>query len=190
MSAKDCEGHFSGGWGAFYSTGHDVDTCNPHLRTYSGRQAEKFFETFKQPHVPPRPGKAPVAPGPDSFVWGIGGTLPHGRRALRPPEAVEMGNSCKKYIPEKPSVETAFSEDLGRKRHVYDAKSGEDRSNARSSSFALEDTLQRKGRVPEEMRSDKRTIHRMAPPGLKGYMGSEYSNDFFRTPLEFVASFL
>jgi len=33
-------------------------------------------------------------------------------------------------------------------------------------------------RVTEEMRSDKRVIHRMAPPGLKGYMGAEYSNDY------------
>ena len=29
------------------------------------------------------------------------------------------------------------------------------------------------------MRCDVRKIHRMAPPGLKGYMGSEYSNEFF-----------
>ncbi|KAL3895962.1 MAG: hypothetical protein SGPRY_013384 [Prymnesium sp.] len=40
--------------------------------------------------------------------------------------------------------------------------------------------LQRKGRVPEEMRSEARSIHRMAPPGLKGYMGAEYSNDYFK----------
>ena len=33
--------------------------------------------------------------------------------------------------------------------------------------------------VPEEMRCDVRSIHRIAPPGLKGYMGAEYSNNFF-----------
>ena len=49
----------------------------------------------------------------------------------------------------------------------------------RSEGFLLEDVLQRKGRVPEEMRVDHRDIHRVAPPGLKGYMGAEYSNDFF-----------
>ena len=32
--------------------------------------------------------------------------------------------------------------------------------------------------MTEEMRSDKRVIHLMAPPGLKGYMGAEYSNDY------------
>ena len=39
--------------------------------------------------------------------------------------------------------------------------------------------LQRKGRVTEEMRSESRTIDRMAPPGLKGFMGAEYSLGYF-----------
>ena len=184
MSAADMAGHFSGGWGAFYATDHDVDAGNAHLRTYHGRQAEKFFETFKQPHVPPRPGKASVPPRPESYTWGIGGTLPVGRFHARPSEAAEFKFSQKKFIAERPSVELKFEEDLGRKRHVYDPLTGDDLHNARSESFVLEDTLQRKGRVPEERRCDKRSIFRMAPPGLKGYMGSEYSEDFFRTPQE------
>ena len=63
----------------------------------------------------------------------------------------------------------AHGMDMGRKRHVYDA-AGVDRKNWRSNGFTLEDQLQRKAKVPEEMRTDARTIHRMAPPGLKGYM--------------------
>ena len=51
--------------------------------------------------------------------------------------------------------------------------------NRMSDGFVLEDVMQRKQHVPEEARSEARTIHRMAPPGLKGYMGAEYSNDFF-----------
>ena len=77
----------------------------------------------------------------------------------------------------------SFHEDTGRKGHVV-GTDGTDQRNRRSNGFLLEDTLQRKARVPEEMRCDVRTIHRIAPPGLKGYMGAEYSNDFFKRPSE------
>ena len=77
----------------------------------------------------------------------------------------------------------SFHEDTGRKGHVV-GTDGTDQRNRRSNGFLLEDTLQRKARVPEEMRCDVRTIHRIAPPGLKGYMGAEYSNNFFSRPKE------
>jgi hypothetical protein len=183
MSAKDCEGHFSGGWGEFYSKNYDVGAGNPHLRTYTGKQAEKFYEAFKQPAPPVRNGKAAVPAFRDASVtWGIGGTLPHGRRVGVLPPAADFKFSCKKYIAPRPSEEQAAGEDLGRKRHVYDERTGVDRAHRRSAGFLLEDQLQRKAAVPEEMRCDQRTIHRMAPPGLKGYMGAEYSNDFFARP--------
>ena len=68
--------------------------------------------------------------------------------------------------------------EMGRKGAVYN-EAGTDVKTILSKGFLLEDQLQRKQRVPEEARTDKRTIHRWAPPGLKGYMGAEYSNDFF-----------
>ena len=178
MSAKDCEGHFSGGWGAFYSTGYDVDTGNPHLRTYQGRQAEKFYETFKDPYGPQRMGKHPVAPPPPSTVWGIGGDLGGGRKFLVPPAAEGFKISQKKYIEPPESGVAPSTNDLGKKKHVY-TDEGYDRAHILSKSYFLENMMSRKGRVPEEMRTGSRTIHRMAPPGLKGYMGAEYSNDFF-----------
>lgn len=150
----------------------DLDQGNPQLRTYQGRQAEKFYETFKQPHVPPRPGKAALPPRPESLTWGMGGTLPQGKMYLPVPAASDFKLSCKKYLVQKESEEMAHGMDMGRKRHVYDA-AGVDRKNWRSNGFTLEDQLQRKAKVPEEMRTDARTIHRMAPPGLKGYMGAE-----------------
>ena len=34
--------------------------------------------------------------------------------------------------------------------------------------------------MTEEMVSEPRTIHRMAPPGMKGFMGAEYSLDYWK----------
>lgn len=180
MSAKDCEGHFSDGWVGFYQNKYDLDQGNPQLRTYQGRQAEKFYETFKQPHIPPKPGKASAPPRPESLTWGMGGTLPNGKMYLPVPPSADMKFSCKKYLTQDESTEMASGVDMGRKAHVFDA-AGVDRQYWRSGGFTLEDQLQRKAKVPEEMRTDARVIHRMAPPGLKGYMGAEYSNDFFAT---------
>lgn len=200
-------GHFAGGWGEFYASNSD-NLGNPHLRTYNGPQAEKvlpkasvppttvdcwsltcarslvqsgqFYETSILPLVPARPGKAAPPPSKDSLTWGVGGTLPQGRYHGKPGPAADFRCSQKKYIPEKGSTEIVFSKDTGNKRHVFDEYG--DRHDRRSESYFLESVLQRKAKVPEEMRSDHRTIHRMAPPGLKGYMGAEYSNDFFKRP--------
>ena len=67
---------------------------------------------------------------------------------------------------------------MGRKGHAY--RDGVDVRKLKTGEYELEDRLQTKTRVPEERRTEARTIHRIAPPGLKGYMGAEYSNDFFK----------
>jgi len=175
---KDSEGHLQGGWGAFYQTTTDLDAGKPQLRTYAGPQAEKFYETFALPLAPARPGKASGPPSKESYTWGIGGTLPVGRYHGKPLPAADFRYSCKKYIAETRSEERPFAEDTGSKRHVLNAD-GVDCRNFRSKGHYLEDIIGKKKMVPEEERCDKRVIHRMAPPGLKGYMGSEYSNEFF-----------
>ena len=176
MSAQLLGGHLSGGWGAFYDKpGNDG---NPHLRTYEGRQAEKFYEVFKEPYVPPRAGKPPPPDRPPSLTWGVGGTQPCGRMRLEAPAAVDFHYSQKRYLTAGESGEMLSGMDMGRKGQVY-TDSGANVKNRMSDGFVLEDVMQRKQRVPEEARSEARTIHRMAPPGLKGYMGAEYSNDFF-----------
>lgn len=175
---KDSEGHLQGGFEAFYRTNHDVDAGKPQLRTYNGRQAEKFFETNALPLAPARPGKAAAPVGPPSLTWGIGGTLPVGRYHGKPLPAADFKYSCKMYIPQTRSDERPFVDDTGLKKHVYN-KEGKDYHDLRSKDHYLEDIIGKKKMVPEEERCDKRVIHRMAPPGLKGYMGSEYSNEFY-----------
>ena len=178
MSAKDCEGHFVDGWVGFYKHKNDLDQGKPQMRTYQGRQSEKFYETFKQPYVPPRPGKAAAPERPESYTWGLGGTLPVGKKYLPVPEAADFKLSQKKFLLPRESEEMGMGVDMGRKAHVYDA-TGNDRKTWRSQSYTIENQLQRKAKVPEDMRTDSRVIHRMAPPGLKGFMGAEYSVGFF-----------
>jgi hypothetical protein len=89
-----------------------------------------------------------------------------------------MGLSQKRYLVPKESEEVQMRIEMGRKGTVLDA-AGRDSKHRLSDGFVLEDVMQRKTRVPEEARTDQRTIHRWAPPGLKGYMGAEYSNDFY-----------
>ena len=169
-------GSMDAGWGGFYAT--TFEPGRPQLRTY-GREAEKFFETFKLPEGPERAHKA-FAPGPGvSDTWGIGGTYKSGRKSLVPAESKHFQSSSKKHLDCRESDEYGLSNMMARKQHVLNA-AGEDMRGIRSKGFLLDDMLQRKGRVPEEMRSEARTIHRMAPPGLKGYMGAEYSNDYFK----------
>jgi len=180
MSAADMRGYLSGGFSEFYKTSRDVDQGAPHLRTYEGRQAEKFFETFALPTAAPRPGKAAAPPLPESLTWGMGGTAPCGRKLLKPQPAEDFRFSQKRFLIPDVSGELAHGEDMGRKRHVFDA-AGMDLKQRMSNGYLVEDMMSRKTRVPEEMRTEARTIHRWAPPGLKGYMGAEYSNDFFTT---------
>jgi len=92
-----------------------------------------------------------------------------------------VANSSKRYLLPKPADDAVLETYLGRKKHVYDgeASHANDRANKRSDVGYLEDALQRRGRVTEEMVSEKRTIHRMAPPGLKGYLGAEYANGYW-----------
>jgi len=164
------------GWSGFYATKHEPGRAL--LRTY-GPEAEKFFETFKLPDAPERAHKA-YAPGPGaSDTWGIGGTCQSGRRTLQPAPASDFILSTKRKLAVKESEVYGMDSQMGRKSHVLNTEGGDMRL-VRSDSYSLDNMLQRKGRVPEEMRSEARTIHRMAPPGLKGYMGAEYSNDYFK----------
>ena len=130
--------------------------------------------------MPPRPGKAYVPPRPESYTWGMGGTMPQGKRYLPVPAAKDFVISQKKFLVPPESEIMTMAEDLGRKGRVFDSE-GVNVKHKSSAGFTLEDVLQRKGRVPEDMRVDHRDIHRVAPPGLKGYMGAEYSNNFFTT---------
>ena len=168
------------GWDRFYDGGKDEG--RPHMHTY-GPDAEKFFETFKLPHVEPRPAK-PLRPGAMDIgrpgeSWGIGGSLPSGTLHLEPFPAKEAKWSCKMYIAPKPAVGYLLEDTMGRKKHVY-GDGGVDCARRRSEHSFLEDALQRRGRVTEEMVSEPRTIHRMAPPGMKGFMGAEYSLDYWK----------
>lgn len=168
-------GKLSEGWSGFY--GEPAPPQRTLLRTY-GPNTEKFCETFKLPQ-PPEPRHKKFAPPPSiGCSWGIGGTYKSGRLRIEPPSSKEFTHSSRRYLECKKSdvyaVETA-----GNKAHVFNDQ-GVDMRVARSDSYLLDDMLQRKGRVPEEMRSEARSIHRMAPPGLKGYMGAEYSNDYFK----------
>ncbi|KAL1522480.1 hypothetical protein AB1Y20_017468 [Prymnesium parvum] len=169
-------GELRDGWAGFYAEGRAPDRTQ--LRTY-GPTSEKFFETFKLP-LAPEPRHKGFAAGPSgSHSWGIGGTYPSGRKHIEPPPARDFVPSSKRSIQCRQSEQYSMVNEIGRKRHVYNEK-GEDMRNRHSSGYELDDMLQRKGRVTEEMRTEARTIHRLAPPGLKGYMGPEYSNDFFK----------
>lgn len=178
--SRPAAGPFQGGWEKFYASGKS-DGGRPHLHTY-GADSEKFFETFKLPYQPGRPAKPPArAIGVPGQSWGIGGSLPCGTRTLVPKPAQGVANSSKRYLLPKPADDCVIENSLGRKKHVYDGEASHvnDRANRRSDVGFLEDELQRRGRVTEEMVSEKRTIHRMAPPGLKGYLGAEYANGYW-----------
>mmetsp|Transcript_32104 Transcript_32104/g.87961 ORF Transcript_32104/g.87961 Transcript_32104/m.87961 type:complete len:264 (-) Transcript_32104:170-961(-) len=169
-------GSMNDGWGGFYRAKQEPG--RPHLRTY-GSVAEKFSENFKLTE-PREPDHKIMVPGPGvSNTWGIGGTHPTGRMHVLPNPALEFHASTKRHLEPKETGHFGSAEQMGRKHHVYDT-AGLDMRQTRSDSYSLDTMLQRKARVPEEMRSEARTIHRMAPPGLKGYMGAEYSNDYFR----------
>jgi len=177
---------FQQGWNQFYDGARDpsfsahYEYGKPHLRTY-GHGAEKFTEAFARPYVPLRPPKPPPrGTGRPGETWGVGGTLPSGTLRLEPVKHDEPPMSHKRYLCPAPAQDFFIEDTMGSKKHVYDEKSGLDRAQMRSEQSTLEDSLQSKGRVTEEMRSEKRTIHRMAPPGLKGFMGAEYSNDYFK----------
>ena len=99
----------TGRWDDFYNGPHD--TGRPHMRTYD----HKFSESYKEPYVPPRPGKAPSLPTEPSLTWGIGGTANGGRRRLEPPRAADMANSQKRFLAPPEAIEMASGEDMGRK---------------------------------------------------------------------------
>ena len=170
-----------GGWDSFYASSKS-DGGRPHLHTY-GADSEKFFETFKLPYQPGRPAKPPArAIGMPGQSWGIGGSLPSGTKTLSGTKTQEAAvSSSKRYLEPKPAIDYVVETSLGRKKHVYDGEACHlnDRANRRSEVGFLEDALQRRARVSEEMVTEKRTIHRMAPPGLKGYLGAEYSNGYW-----------
>jgi hypothetical protein len=177
---RPAAGPLQGGWEKFYASSKS-DGGRPHLHTY-GADSEKFFETAKLPYQPGRPPRPPPrAIGVPGQSWGIGGSLPCGTKTLVPKPAQGVANSSKRYLLPKPADDAVLETYLGRKKHVYDgeASHANDRANKRSDVGYLEDALQRRGRVTEEMVSEKRTIHRMAPPGLKGYLGAEYANGYW-----------
>lgn len=169
-------GSFGDGWGGFYTDKAPEERAQ--MRTY-GPNAEKFFETFRLP-LPSEPRHKAFAPGPvGSHTWGIGESLQTGLKSVAIKPSKEISYSSKRRIEGRPSESHPISYETGRKRHVLD-EMGNDVRLKPSDSYTLDSMLQRKARVPEEMRTESRTIHRMAPPGLKGFMGSEYSNDFFK----------
>ena len=68
---------------------------------------------------------------------------------------------------------------MGSKAHVYDAD-GNNLCLRRGKDVFLDNELQKKTRVPESVRAEPRDIHRPQPPGLKGFLGAEYSNDYWK----------
>jgi len=147
-----------------------------HLRTF-GPQAEKFAYSA---YVPPRPLRI-SGPGPvhEGESWGIGGSVPWGVMRAAGPVSREAAPTGLRRIVAVPSEEFGIESTLGPKGKVYDAD-GRDVRLLRSSEFGLSDQLQRKRRVPEEMRTEQRTIDRPAPPGMKGFLGPEYWNDYWK----------
>jgi len=81
-------------------------------------------------------------------------------------------------LPPHPSDSYVLEDVMVRKAHVRDASGGDVR-NACSSEFRLEDVMARKAKVSEADRTAPRTINRMAPPGLKGFIGAEYSPGYY-----------
>lgn len=181
---KDSQlGELARGWDTFYASS---ESYVPRLRTY-GAGAEKFSEAFRKPLQSERPHKVVLAAPTDAHTWGIGGSLKQGPRCF--PER-EVSNTDEWSLPCKRRIDSPTKGEVYGKQHQWGrfgprlgrvmTAAGEDIRTVRSGHYTLENQLQRRARVPEETRSDFRTIHRMAPPGLKGFMGAEYSNDYFK----------
>jgi len=77
------------------------------------------------------------------------------------------------------SDEYSLDRSMGRKRQVFDG-AGNSLRNMRSDEYGLGDVMQRKQPVPEEARTEHRSIDRPAPAGMKGFLGAEYSNDYWK----------
>lgn len=148
----------------------------PHLHTY-GHTAEKWDHSGRS-FVPERPMVSRVPPPPPSHTWGIGGDTPSGKAFAAPLPAREQRVSSKRVLPPRPSDSYVLEDVMVRKAHVRDASGGDVR-NACSSEFRLEDVMARKAKVSEADRTAPRTINRMAPPGLKGFIGAEYSPGYY-----------
>lgn len=159
---------------------HGLPDPNPHMHTY-GHSAEKWDHSGRS-YADPRPLVKPPPPAKPSRSWGIEGDTPSGKgpandAVLKVP-AKEARISSKRSIVPAPSAEYGMDDVMSRKAHVY-AASGVDMRQAISAEHRLEDALARKKAVPEEVRTEHRTIDRMAPPGLKGFLGAEYSNGYW-----------
>jgi hypothetical protein len=81
-------------------------------------------------------------------------------------------------LPPRPSSSYGLEDVMARKAHVYDASGGDVR-DAASTDFCLEHIMAREAKVSEEARTVTRTIDRVAPPGLKSFIGAEYTPGFY-----------
>jgi len=149
---------------------------NPHVRTF-GHTAEKWDHSGRS-FVESRPLVLRAPPMPPSRTWGIEGDIPSGKAHIVPHPAEEARISSKRIVGPKPSGVYNLENEMARKAHVFDASGTEVRC-VRSTEFALEDTMVRKKKVTEEVRTAHRTIDRVAPAGLKGFIGVEYSNGYY-----------
>ena len=158
---------------------HSVGATRPHLRTY-GELAEKFAHSTEDPLR--RLAKPGIEASGRGVSWGMGGSIPQGTKKVPPPGGSGdfEPKQGKKFLAPAETGHFGLEDTIGHKRVIYEPASGVSRRQLRSDEQSLEESLNRKGRVAEEDRVDHRTIHRMAPPGLKGYMGAEYWNDYWK----------
>ena len=158
---------------------HTAGATRPHLRTY-GELAEKFAHSTEDPLR--RLAKPGIEASGRGVSWGMGGSIPQGTKKVPPPGGSGdfEPKQGKKFLAPAETGHFGLEDTIGHKRVIYEPASGVSRRQLRSDEQSLEESLNRKGRVAEEDRVDHRTIHRMAPPGLKGYMGAEYWNDYWK----------
>jgi len=150
---------------------------NPHMHTY-GHTAEKWDSSGRS-FCEQRPllGRGPA--GPPSRRWGIGGDTPSGKASVAPLPPQDPRASSKRINgPNVSGTTYGLERQMPRKGHVFNA-AGVDVRAAKSAEFGLADVMARKMSVSEEARTAHRTIDRMAPAGLKGYIGAEYSNGYY-----------
>jgi hypothetical protein len=175
QSKRHESGRVAADWSQL-ETNKGQPVARPHLHTY-GHTAEKWDHSGRS-FVPERPMVSRVPPPPPSRTWGIEGDMPSGKGFAAPLPAQEQHVSSKRVLPPRFSGSHGLEDVMARKAHVRDA-SGRDVRNAFSAEFRLEDVMARKAKVSEADRTAPRTIDRVAPPGLKGFIGAEYSPGFY-----------
>jgi len=153
------------------------------MRTY-GPGAEKFAHSVYSEPPSGIIGIQHRISGPPNRnagqTWGVGSETFYGTRKVPGPvSSDEVAPTGLRRLEPKPSDEYKVGDSMGKKLQVFDA-AGRDMRRLRSDEFSLESRLQRKQQVSEEARTEHRTIDRAMPPGLKGFLGAEYSNDYWK----------